>query len=40
MDGMLKELNGERTVGFERFLNHPVEKVWQAITLLIGSRIG
>ena len=32
MDGMLKEFNGGRIVSFERYLNHPVEKVWQAIT--------
>ncbi|MCM3782011.1 SRPBCC family protein [Neobacillus mesonae] len=32
MDGMLKELNGVRIISFERYLKHPMEKVWQAIT--------
>lgn len=32
MEGKVLEFEGKRVVSFERYLNHPVEKVWRAIT--------
>ncbi|MFF2528137.1 SRPBCC family protein [Brevibacillus sp. NPDC058079] len=32
MDGKIIQMDGRRVVSFERYLNHPVEKVWRAIT--------
>lgn len=32
MDGKVVQINGCRVVSFERYLKHPVEKVWSAIT--------
>ncbi|MFC8683664.1 SRPBCC domain-containing protein [Brevibacillus porteri] len=32
MDGKILQMDGRCVVSFERYLNHPVEKVWRAIT--------
>jgi uncharacterized protein YndB with AHSA1/START domain len=32
MDGKLLQIDGRRVISFERYLNHPVEKVWKGIT--------
>ncbi|MEC0232682.1 SRPBCC family protein [Paenibacillus alba] len=32
MDGRVLQYEGRHVVSFERYLNHPVEKVWRAIT--------
>lgn len=32
MDGKLLQYEGRSVVRFERYLNHPIEKVWRAIT--------
>lgn len=32
MDGKVLQMDGRRIVSFERYLRHPVEKVWRAIT--------
>ncbi|GAB6930634.1 hypothetical protein JCM10914A_46170 [Paenibacillus sp. JCM 10914] len=32
MEGKVLQMDGHRVVSFERYLKHPVEKVWRAIT--------